>query len=753
MTKNETRPVAGGRDGHFQARPIDDVPELLEKSYGLRYQVYCLERKFLRAEHYPQGLEIDEFDGHSIHVGAVDARGELAGTARAVKVSEIGLPLFRHCTTFPHEMAFDPANTRMVEVGRLSVSRTYRRRADDDAYDVKKASQSGGAPKNPGGERRRGRADVFLTLLKALYQATKRIGATHWLAAMETSLVRLLAQHGFPFRLIGPESDYFGLVAPYQMDLKEFDNVLVSGRFPILDEFVVGLEPEFCPQPDEDGRAVGCTHPPADRCSQARHSGFDRVDVQAPVFGSETEVRLLREFRRAAADVPAYRALLEEHGVPVDHVRDLTSFSRSCPLLSKSNTFNRFPLDQLSVGGSLLDVADVLTSSGHGGRFSFGVISRKQASASPAFIDHAFDDAFGVASRKTLAINCLPMGVIFSSHRMTVATTSVREDMAVALVETFGRHYDQIVLAGDPLFMKRLTDHAGERGLDWRRYRVNVIIGEEVFGEHFRGYLAACLGLDVNQPHRGYIMSSFGVGELGLHLCYETPTTIGLRRAAFNNPSFARDLLGVGTDEGIPLPMIFSFDPLRTFIEVVEPDGNGYGRMATSMLDPDRTVPLLRYQTGDIVRLLDHAQVADVAHRHGVSFAADLPRTLLALRGREQEALPNGSHVAFYKDALYADHRMARHLTGAFCVTFAGARCTMHVQVAASQTPTPAFLEQGILHAIPSHVRPEALVLWAYAQFPFGMSLDYQRKFSHYVAAEQDAGATSVEPSMREYVW
>ncbi len=452
------------------------------------------------------------------------------------------------------------------------------------------------------------------------------------------------------------------------------------------------------------------------------------------MFGLETEARLIGEFRRAAAGVPAYRVLLEEHRVRVEEVRDLASFSRWCPLLSKKNTFSRFPLDQLSIGGALLDVADVLTSSGHGGRFSFGVISRSQASASAELIDRAFDDAFGVASRRTLAINCLPMGVIFSSHLMTVATTSVREDMAVALVEAFGHHYDQIVLVGDPLFMKRLADHAGERGLDWSRYRVNAIIGEDVFGEHFRGYLAKCLGLSLDKPGLGYIMSSFGVGELGLHLCYETPATIGLRRASFNDPSFARDLLGAGTDEGVPLPMIFSFNPLRTFIEVVEPDGNGYGRLTTSMLDPDRTVPLLRYQTGDSVRLLDHARVVQVARRHGVPIGADVPRTLLALRGREHEVLPNGSHVAFYKDALYADHRTARHLTGAFRVTFSGARCTMHVQLAASRSSMPAFVEQGILQDMPSRVRPEALVIWGYAEFPFGMSLDYQRKFSYYVA-------------------
>jgi phenylacetate-CoA ligase len=121
------------------------------------------------------------------------------------------------------------------------------------------------------------------------------------------------------------------------------------------------------------------------------------------------------------------------------------------------------------------------------------------------------------------------------------------------------------------------------------------------------------------------------------------------------------------------------------------------------------------------------------------------------LKGRENDALPNGSHAALYKDVLYADHEIARHLTGAFRMAFAGARCTMHVQLTTSQAATHAFLEQGILRAIPSQLRPETLVLWPYAEFPFGMSLDYQRKFSHYVPVEQDSGANMIEPSTREY--
>ena len=181
----------------------------------------------------------------------------------------------------------------------------------------------------------------------------------------------------------------------------------------------------------------------------------------------------------------------------------ISSPSRAlCPILSKSNTFQRFDLAELSANGNLGDVADVLTSSGHGGTFSFGVISREEAAAGAQFIDRALDAAFGIASRRTLTINCLPMGVGFASRRMTVATTSVREDMALALVERFGHHYEQIVLVGDPLFLKRLTDYSRDRGFDWTGYRVNVIVGEEIFGERFRGYLASCLGLNPDASGR-----------------------------------------------------------------------------------------------------------------------------------------------------------------------------------------------------------------------------------------------------------
>jgi len=458
------------------------------------------------------------------------------------------------------------------------------------------------------------------------------------------------------------------------------------------------------------------------------------MSARAPVFGADVLERLLTELRRASDEVPAYRILLDEHSTQVDQVSDYASFISRCPLLDRRNTFDRFPLAQLSVGGELRDVANVLTSSGHGGRFSFGVISRTEASAAAAFIDAALDAAFAVKSKTTLAINCLPMGVVLSSNCMTLATISVREDMAVALLRGFGDRYEQIILFGDPLFMKRLTDHAAEQAVDWRHYRINAVIGGEIFGEHFRRYIAGCLGLNLDRPDQGYIMSSFGVAELGLHLGFETPATIALRRLAAAHPALASDLLGGDNGAAACLPMIFTFNPQRTFIEIVDPDQRGYGMLTVSMLDPDRCVPMIRYQTGDVARLLDREQADEIIGRHGLQ-VDEIPEALLLFQGRDREALPNGSRVGSYKDALYADQDLARHFTGGLRLIFSGGRCTMHVQLAKGQAPGTS-LHQAVLRQMAADIRPALLVLWPYAAFPFGMGLDYERKFSYYVPGE-----------------
>ena len=234
-TEAVARQVDVGRDGAAFVDPIDQHAaldgrcidhdlDLLRQSYQLRYQVYCVERAFLRAANYPDRIESDEFDRFSIHVGLLNESRSLIATSRLVTVSMAGLPLFRHCRIYPHERELWGVGNQVAEISRLCMSRDSR------------GQQAGNSA-------------IAVALYRATYQETKRRRLTHWVAAMEPSLHRLLSAMGVPFRSIGPMIDYFGPVAPYLLELAEFDRVIVSGEQSRLRTFLDGLEPEFCPHP------------------------------------------------------------------------------------------------------------------------------------------------------------------------------------------------------------------------------------------------------------------------------------------------------------------------------------------------------------------------------------------------------------------------------------------------------------------------------------------------------------------------
>jgi N-acyl amino acid synthase of PEP-CTERM/exosortase system len=212
----------------FDTPEINQEQRLLLESFRLRYQVYCVERQFLPVINYPRGVETDEFDAHAIHVGAVDRGGQLAGTARLVLPDHDSLPTFAHCTSAPVDGPLWGPGARWVEASRLSVSRTYG------------GGTESGIPDGDGHDRRDDRGPVFLAVIRGMYLASRRLGATHWLVSIEKSLQRLSSRNGIPLRRLGPQFDYLGPVTPYSLDLNELETNIRSGRYPQLAEFAAG---------------------------------------------------------------------------------------------------------------------------------------------------------------------------------------------------------------------------------------------------------------------------------------------------------------------------------------------------------------------------------------------------------------------------------------------------------------------------------------------------------------------------------
>ncbi len=236
---------------HFEFSVIDEE-NLLYSSYALRYQVYCLEKRFLSAKDYPDEQETDIFDNNSIHVGCTDKSDSLIGTLRLVLPSHRGFPLFEHCELFDkYKNLADPNNPALVtaaELSRLAIMKSRRRRQGDGLYGVVDNHDSHNSSKGSEAAcHHRHRSEIVLGLYKAMYQISKRQGITHWFVAIERSLLRLLRRYKFTFEPIGPEVDYYGPVTPYMADIAEIEKKVSSECPDLFNEFIAGLEPEYMP--------------------------------------------------------------------------------------------------------------------------------------------------------------------------------------------------------------------------------------------------------------------------------------------------------------------------------------------------------------------------------------------------------------------------------------------------------------------------------------------------------------------------
>ena len=427
----------------------------------------------------------------------------------------------------------------------------------------------------------------------------------------------------------------------------------------------------------------------------------------------------------AARRSRAYATLLGEAGVAPADLSAPEAILRA-PILEKENTFQRFSIDELLGRDVRRDkLASVLTSSGYGSiSFGFGLSDRAEQAMTPGAIDLGLQHAFGVDDRRTLLINTLPMGVVFESRAACVSNVSVREDMAFAILRQAGPLFEQIILVVDPLFGKRFLDYAEERGYDLAAQRINMVIGEETFQEPYRDYLHQRLGIEEGQTGAPLLGSSMGVGELGLNLFFETPETIAYRRACHARDPWNRQ------------PVVFCYNPLRSWVEVHEPDEQGVGDLLVTMMDKRSTIPLPRYRTGDRVKLLDASDLEGLAPAVQEGMRS-LPFPVILMYGRDRDQLAPHWHVDDFKSLQYRDASLARQLSGAFRVGERDGAPVWHVQAARDASLACSDIEGRLAELVAQ--RCEALGaaplaqlrVFEYERFPYGMGLDYERKFRY----------------------
>ncbi len=241
--------LIGKRDGdplvsHFtfnQLSSSDVDNPLLKEIFALRYEVYCLECGFLEPQDYQDRIETDEYEGRSFHVAAHhNLDGEIVGTVRLIEASAGQyFPFEEHCTFFD-SFGFPPRE-QCGEISRLVVRKSYRRRPGDSMQGMSKeflekgnaASIEAEATTGHATERRSSRPEVLLGMYRELYRYSRKAGIRYWFAAMEQPLARSLSRIGVRFLPVGPETDYYGPVTPFMIDLRKLE-VTMSKESPLL---------------------------------------------------------------------------------------------------------------------------------------------------------------------------------------------------------------------------------------------------------------------------------------------------------------------------------------------------------------------------------------------------------------------------------------------------------------------------------------------------------------------------------------
>jgi N-acyl amino acid synthase of PEP-CTERM/exosortase system len=178
-----------------------NTPELREKAYRLRYQVYCCENQYEHPNEHPLQMETDEYDCRSIHSLVIDrTTGESTGTVRLIlpdtKSPGTGLPIEQTCN---HSLPENIRRDSTAEISRFAISKKMRKKIGEDCpKDLKCA--------------------IALGLMREIVQISMRNAITDWLAVMEPSLLRLLCRFGIYFTPIGPLVEYHGVRQPCHAD-------------------------------------------------------------------------------------------------------------------------------------------------------------------------------------------------------------------------------------------------------------------------------------------------------------------------------------------------------------------------------------------------------------------------------------------------------------------------------------------------------------------------------------------------------
>lgn len=163
----------------------------LEDAYRLRYEIYCLEKKYLDKELFPERMESDIYDGMAIHFIMRDRLTNLiVGYVRLINGENFILPLEKEFESV--DLKIIGNRSKLCEVSRLVIREDYRKN-------------------------KLGSHVVLYGLLATMLDYCLVNKIDYLTAAIDDTVLIILKKIGVPFTLVGESREYVGSSSTYTL--------------------------------------------------------------------------------------------------------------------------------------------------------------------------------------------------------------------------------------------------------------------------------------------------------------------------------------------------------------------------------------------------------------------------------------------------------------------------------------------------------------------------------------------------------
>ncbi|MFH1053071.1 MAG: hypothetical protein V1740_01510 [Candidatus Woesearchaeota archaeon] len=340
-------------------------------------------------------------------------------------------------------------------------------------------------------------------------------------------------------------------------------------------------------------------------------------------------------FKKACKEIPFYNKFLKKNKCNPDSIKKFNDFLEKVPITSKFNYIKKAKkMKDLCYNRDISNIDILFESSGHSGKPTIWPRSREEEKEEKVFTTVGLDLLFETYRYNTLFINTFALGswitgveiARIADGHSTLINPGPDIDDTIDSLKKFKDTFDQFIIAGYPPFVKNLLEEGKRRKIQWKKYKISLILGGEPMPEEMRDYLYDLIGKKIEYKNkRGYIYSGFGASDVGIAGINEEYESVLIRRLARSNKGLKKDIFG--DIDGIPL--LFQYDPAQYYLQT-----NEENEILFTIVDINAAMPLIKYNLQDIGGIVAYKEMKNILIKNKIDLKLRVPFPFVFIRGR-----------------------------------------------------------------------------------------------------------------------